>query len=174
MMSTRENEPLPKRELMAHHGHKARLGNDPAAHEVFAVRLKQVREWHRLSQAALSRKLEEAGHTIHPSRVKKLETGRARPTVEDLLALALVLDVSPLFLVVPPLGGQPEPPLGGRLRVGKESLQAPDARAWWRGEKPLPGQLPAAFAAQQPDDEIPLEYRDAVKAYRPPKEEKKR
>lgn len=148
---------------MARHGHKARLGDDPTAHEVIAGRLKEVREWHRLSQAALSRLLGQAGHTIDRGRVAKLETGRARPTVEDLLAVALVLDVSPLFLVVPPLGT--------RLRVGRESLQAPDARAWWRGEKPLPATDEAAFAAQRPEDEIPLEYRAAVRAYRPPKEE---
>jgi transcriptional regulator with XRE-family HTH domain len=150
---------------MQRHGHRASLGADPAAHEVFAARLKEVREWHRLSQAGLSRRLEQTGHTIDRGRIAKLETGRARPTVEDLLAIALVLDVSPLFLVVPPLGT--------RLRLGKESLQAPDARAWWRGLEPLPGQLPEAFQAQKAEDEIPMEYRAAVRAYRPPKEERR-
>jgi hypothetical protein len=79
------------------------------------------------------------------------------------VAVALVLDVSPLFLVVPPLGS--------RLRIGKEALDAKDVRAWWRGEKPLADQLPEAFAAQRPEDEIPIDYRAAVRAYRPPKEE---
>jgi transcriptional regulator with XRE-family HTH domain len=154
---------------MARHGHAARLGDDPTADQVFAARLAEVREWHRLSQAALSRRLQQAGHKIHRSRIAKLETGAARPTVEDLLALALVLDVSPLFLVVPPLGV--------RLRIGKEALgaealDAKDVRAWWRGQEPLAGQSPEAFAAQRPEDEIPLEYRAAVRAYRPPKEER--
>jgi transcriptional regulator with XRE-family HTH domain len=135
---------------------------------VFAARLKEVREWHRLSQAALSRLLKEAGHTIHPSRVKKLETGRARPTVEDLLALALVLDVSPLFLVAPPLGERLR--IGGEA-VGAEAFDAKTMRTWWRGEKPLAGQLPEAFTAQKPEDEIDPEYRTMARAYRPPKEE---
>jgi transcriptional regulator with XRE-family HTH domain len=149
---------------MARHGQKGDVGDDPAAGQVFAQRLKDVREWHTsLSQAGLSRRLERLGHAIGRERIAKLETGRARPTLDDVLAIAVVLNVSPLFLIVPPLGT--------RLRIGKEAIDSKGAREWIRGKKPLPGQSDAAFAAQQPEDEIPLEYRDAVKAYRPPKED---
>jgi transcriptional regulator with XRE-family HTH domain len=149
---------------LARHGHKATIGGDLAAGQVFAQRMKEVREWHpRLSQAGLSRRLERVGHPIHRSRVAKLELGEARPTLDDVLAVALVLNVSPLFLIVPELGS--------KLRIGNEAINSPDARAWLRGEEPLPGQLPAVFHAQRPTDEIPEEYRAAVKAYRPPKEE---
>jgi transcriptional regulator with XRE-family HTH domain len=153
---------------MARHGHKSSLGDDPTASEVFARRLKEVREWHSLSQAGLSRRLEELGHAIDRGRLAKLETGRALPKLDDVLAVAVVLDVSPLFLIVPPLGE--------KVRIGTEAIDAKTARRWIRGQEeeeakaPLPGQSEAAFAAQRPEDEIPLEYRAAVRAYRPPKE----
>jgi transcriptional regulator with XRE-family HTH domain len=154
---------------MARHGVKGSIGEDLSASEVFAERLREVREWHRgpkresLSQAGLAQRLERIGHPIHRSRIAKLESGEARPKLDDVLAIAVVLNVSPLFLIVPPLGS--------KLRIGKEAISPQDARAWIAGKEPLPGQLPAAFAAQQPDDQIPLEYRDVVKAYRPPKQE---
>jgi transcriptional regulator with XRE-family HTH domain len=136
--------------------------------------MKEVREWHSLSQAALSRRLQELGHTIDRERIAKLETTRTRPTLDDVLAIAVVLDVSPLFLIVPDQFS--------KLRIGKEAIPAVDARNWIRGRSAdgksadvaLPHQSREAFAAQQPADEIPSEFRDAVKAYRPPKEAKKR
>jgi transcriptional regulator with XRE-family HTH domain len=164
--------------LHARHGTKAKLGTDPTAAEVFAARLKEVREWHpNLSQSRLRDELKKRGHTISRDRIDRLEDGRARPTLEDVLMLALVLDVSPLFLFVPDehtklrLGDGPTKTdrETGELREGPESIPAAEARAWIRGEKPLPGQDPAAFAAQRPKDEIPAEYRAAVLAYVPPK-----
>jgi len=58
-------------------------------------------------------------------------------------------------------------------RADREAIGAEDARKWIKGQDPLPSQSEAAFSAQKPEDEIPLEYRAAVRAYRPPKEDRR-
>lgn len=152
----------------------AKLGDDESAAEVFARRLKEVREWHRLSQAGLARRLAKLGKTIDRERIARLELKRAQPTLEDVLAIAVVLDVSPLFLIAPQHGakrGDDGKLMSGRLRIGRRAIAARDAREWIRGEQPLPLQDEAAFRAQSPEDEIPAKFRAAVKAYQPSKEQ---
>ena len=101
-------------------------------------------------------------------------TGMRRGELLGLTWLALDVDGGTLRVdqqLVPTRGGVTFGPPKSKRSRRTIALDAKDVRAWWRGEKPLPGQSPAAFAAQQPEDEIPMEYRAAVRAYRPSKEE---
>jgi hypothetical protein len=50
---------------------------------------------------SLSAKLTEIGHPILPSGITKMEAGTRRCDVNDLVALAVALDVSPVTLLLP-------------------------------------------------------------------------
>lgn len=81
------------------------------------------------------------------SIVANLENGRrATVSVEELLALAYVLDVAPVHLVVPLDDGQ--------FHVTPEwATNADRAREWFRGQHPLPSTDPRIFFSEVPLDE---------------------
>lgn len=49
----------------------------------------------------LTELLEKAGHPIAPLGLRRIEAGERRVSVDDLVALAVVFDVSPLTLLLP-------------------------------------------------------------------------
>lgn len=55
-----------------------------------------------LSQVGLSKRLAEVGHPIQPTGIQRLENGKRRVDPDDLVALALALDVAPITLLLPP------------------------------------------------------------------------
>lgn len=55
----------------------------------------------RLSYAELSRKLADMGREIPPLGLRRIESGERKVDVDDVVALALALDVSPLALLLP-------------------------------------------------------------------------
>jgi transcriptional regulator with XRE-family HTH domain len=69
------------------------------AHAAETVR--ELREQRRLSYAELSRILERLGRPIPPLGLRRIEAGERRIDVDDLVALALALEVSPLRLLLP-------------------------------------------------------------------------
>jgi transcriptional regulator with XRE-family HTH domain len=77
-------------------------GNDrgPTAATV-AENVKRVRNLRRLTQEDLSRRLYELGRRIPPASVGKIELGLRAVEVDDLMAIAIALDVSPLGLLLP-------------------------------------------------------------------------
>jgi len=91
---------------------------------VFARRLRAIREAKGWSQRRLAEELEAIGYPLNHSTVSRLET-TGRASVEDLLAIAAALGVSPLFLVVPH-----EQPL--QVADGL-SVAARDAQLWVAG-----------------------------------------
>lgn len=55
-----------------------------------------------MSYTQLSRRLEErAGWSINAVGIRRIESGERRVTVDDLMALAVALDVSPITLLLP-------------------------------------------------------------------------
>lgn len=81
-------------------GRKSELG--PTGRNVKAA-VKRFREARRLSYAELSRKLAGLGREIPPLGLRRMEseTDDRRVDVDDLVALALALGVSPLALLLP-------------------------------------------------------------------------
>jgi transcriptional regulator with XRE-family HTH domain len=101
--------------------------------------VRRFREERRLGYAELSRKLAEMGREIPPLGLRRIESGERRVDVDDLVALALALDVSPLALLLPTETSS----------VTSQGDQYPAEQIWgWgEGQGPLP-----------PDLEIGLRY----------------
>lgn len=69
--------------------------------ETIASRVEAVRERRGYSLRELSRRLDEVGHSMDATALMRLERGERRITIDDLLAVALALDVPPVALFVP-------------------------------------------------------------------------
>lgn len=68
---------------------------------VVADRVRSIRQARRMDLAALSDSLDLVGWSIPVAALSRLENGKRRIDVDDLLALAVALDVSPLELIFP-------------------------------------------------------------------------
>lgn len=92
----------------------------------------EVRDLRRLSVRALADRLAEIGHPILASGISKIENAERKVSVEDLVALALALDVSPVRLLLPAEPGEDEI----ALTPGRSATWD---RAWrWAvGEQPI-------------------------------------
>lgn len=66
-----------------------------------AAAVKVLRDKRNLTFAELSRKLDDLGRPIPPLGLRRIEAGDRRIDVDDLVALALALEVSPLALLLP-------------------------------------------------------------------------
>ena len=71
----------------------------PAARRV-RNNLRQLRDEKHVSLRDLSKILEQQGHPILASGLSKIETGDLRADVDDLIAIALALDVVPNRLLL--------------------------------------------------------------------------
>lgn len=104
-----------------------------AVTSVVARRVRQVRSRHGLTAKQVVERLRDQGIDWTRPTLVKLENGRRQSvSVAELLALALVLDVAPVHLLVPP-ENSPYPVTPERTEP------ANDVRAWVRGERPLAG-----------------------------------
>jgi transcriptional regulator with XRE-family HTH domain len=63
--------------------------------------VKRLREARRLGYAELSRQLAEIGREIPPLGLRRIESGQRRVDADDLVALAVALDASPIILLMP-------------------------------------------------------------------------
>jgi transcriptional regulator with XRE-family HTH domain len=164
-------------------GRKERDG-DLTPSQAFGRRLRQVRKGRRMSGQRLTELLDEYGFGIHRTRLARIESGETPATLEDLFALAFVLDLSPSALVVPEpneveLGEKLEDEPGVKLLDRSE--EPGKFRAWVRGEAHLDDQNPDLFELQRPLSDLAKQYPHltvaAVKemtarqiaTYRPPK-----
>lgn len=93
--------------------------------------MRRFREKRRLGYAELSRKLAEMGRDIPPLGLRRIEAGERRVDVDDLVALALALDVSPLALLLP---ADTSSLVAGRPPWDVESIWL-----WASGSRALPG-----------------------------------
>lgn len=75
----------------------------PSAKRV-ADNVAKWRKARQLQQRDLSDKLTEVGRPMLPTVISKIERGERRIDVDDLVALSLALDVSPLALLLPTAG----------------------------------------------------------------------
>lgn len=63
--------------------------------------VRDLRNARNLSYAELSRRLADLGRDIPPLGLRRIESGDRRVDVDDLAALAVALNVSPLALLLP-------------------------------------------------------------------------
>lgn len=99
---------------------------------VVAERVRELRKRHGWSAERLAGEMKAVGIPWERMVVTKLETNRrSSVTLEELLALAYVLDVAPVHLLVPVNGDEPYEPIPG-LPVRLDL-----ARKWIRGQHPI-------------------------------------
>ena len=85
---------------------------------IFRRRLREVRDGRRMTRVELSARLDEIGHPIDALTIARIENGRAkRVHLDDVVALAYALDVSPLFLLLPYGKGETVPVDGLEIPV---------------------------------------------------------
>jgi 8-oxo-dGTP diphosphatase len=100
--------------------------------------LKRLREERELSYRQVSDRLKQIGRPIPTLGLSRIENGNRRVDADDLVALAVVLEVSPGALLLPPDAGVPgiddEVELTANLRLSGFA-----ARQWMAGHSPLPG-----------------------------------
>ncbi|MEU2584521.1 helix-turn-helix transcriptional regulator [Streptomyces avermitilis] len=85
-----------------------------------------------LSTTRLSATLKELGHSIPATGITRIEKGERRVDSDDLVALALALNVSPVALLLPPTEDSQSPV----ELTDKVTLPADAAWKWADGEAP--------------------------------------
>lgn len=107
-----------------------------ATGEAVAHNVKRLRESANLTYTEVSKLLAARNRSISPLAVRRIEEMERRVDVDDLVALAVILDVSPVSLLYP---GAVE----GKSEVQATGLNAPVSAEvlweWMRAEAPLRG-----------------------------------
>ncbi|GAB3616593.1 hypothetical protein GCM10027416_11500 [Okibacterium endophyticum] len=95
----------------------------------------RYREIRRLSRDELSYALSTAGHDLDVDDLRLIEQGGAIVTADDLVAVSVVLDVSPAVLLSHVPAGRPaEEPLGTGVPA---DVDQPELAAWAQGRTGL-------------------------------------
>lgn len=96
--------------------------------------LAATRKRRRMTTAELSQRLSELGRPILANGITKIEKGARRVDTDDLVALAVALDVTPNLLLLPERADGTTVALTPATEVTAE-----DAWRWATGDSPLPG-----------------------------------
>ncbi|MFF3875995.1 helix-turn-helix transcriptional regulator [Streptomyces sp. NPDC001978] len=117
--------------------------------QTVAARVSELRKRKDLTAAEVGRRMSDHGLKWDRFTVANLENGkRQNVTLVEWLALARVLDVSPLHLLVPLEEVD-------YLVMPDEALPASRVRAWVRGSEALPRTDERIFRSEVPLDELP-------------------
>ncbi|MFE3786982.1 helix-turn-helix domain-containing protein [Streptomyces goshikiensis] len=101
--------------------------------------VRRLREAQRLTYVELSDRLTEAGRPIPVLGLRRIERGERRVDVDDLIALALVFNVSPGSLLLPhekPAGDPSDPHEHWLPLTDSKSVDWEAAWRWMHGEYP--------------------------------------
>jgi len=110
----------------------------PAGRYVLTA-LHRYRKRRKLNLSAMSRRLEELGRYIPAQGLKRIECGDRRVDVDDLIALARVLDVPPIKLILPVGQAEDAEVLPGQVCDTWATVR------WFIGDGPFP-----AAGAEEP------------------------
>jgi transcriptional regulator with XRE-family HTH domain len=100
---------------------------------VAAERIRTTRDRRGLTQAQLAAALTRLGHPMHQSAIAKIEARERKITLDDVLVLAVALDVPPGLLFVP-VESDADLALTPTMKIHPWY-----AWEWVRGLEPLPG-----------------------------------
>ncbi|MCX7522734.1 helix-turn-helix transcriptional regulator [Microbacterium sp. STN6] len=112
-------------------------------HEHVAANLRAARQAIGMDVRTAARRMTDAGRKIAPSGISKIENGDRRVDVDDLTALAYVLNTTPAALLTPPaeavtLSGVPETFLPEEVQVwiaGGVKLTTDDLVRYWKEQR---------------------------------------
>jgi transcriptional regulator with XRE-family HTH domain len=112
-----------------------------------ARRVRELRDRRGWSAQELANRCADAGWPqLDRGVLANLENGRRRSvSIDEVLVLALVLDVAPVHLVVPTTDRA--------VQVGKWIVGSGPVREWVRGNYPLPSQDSRIYRTEVPDVE---------------------
>jgi transcriptional regulator with XRE-family HTH domain len=105
-----------------------------ATAETVSANVKRLRTGQNLGLRGLSKKLGEVGRPLGHSAVDQIEKGTRRVDVDDLMALALALDVSPITLLMPDMPGADDPAKMVAVTGTDTKVSAGRLWLWLRGE----------------------------------------
>lgn len=128
----------------------------PATRRVRA-NLRELRAQRGISLRDLSQRLEQLGHPVLPSGLSKLETGDRRADVDDLIAIAVALDISPNRLLLPETADDETIEL-----TPQSEASARSAWRWATGDAPLPPDHDIDRAARFRDENRPHDPGDST------------
>lgn len=104
--------------------------------QTVAANIARLRTARGLSTYRLSELLAGLDRGIAPSAISRIESGARKVDVDDLIAFAVALRVSPTALLLPPT-------VEGHVELTAQGVTpADDAWKWLLGEAPLPDDLP--------------------------------
>lgn len=109
--------------------------------------VERIREARGLSKKDLAGRVSDLGRPIPPLGMSRLEAGARRVDADDLTALALALNVSPLALLLPPEWSDEPVELTSEV-----SLQARSAWLWAEGRSPANDWATGAEGAELDDE----------------------
>lgn len=115
-----------------------------------AKNVERIRKTRNMTIYSLSGELSKAGRPITPSAIAKIEKQQRQVTADDLVALAVVLNTSPIALLLPAEWGDAPVEL-----TGERQLTARTAWRWIRGQSPASdyGVSPSEIAVGPDDDD---------------------
>jgi transcriptional regulator with XRE-family HTH domain len=118
----------------------------PLPSEVFRSQLREVRKVKRWTQQDLAEALARIGLNLSAFAITRIETGHRGVSLDQAIAMAAALGVSPLHMIVPLDDDSVQ--LAPQL-----SVTTSDARAWLRGQRPLKETDERIFLFQTPSSE---------------------
>lgn len=116
--------------------------------EQVRANVERVRDARGMTKKELSEKVGGLGRPIPPLGISRVEAGTRRVDADDLVALALALNVSPLALLLPPEWSDEPVQLTPEV-----SLRARTAWLWGEGRSPASDWATGAVEATPDDDE---------------------
>lgn len=117
--------------------------------ETVRHRVREVRDRRGWKQRDLVAELAKVGLKLDPASLARIETGKRAVKVNELVALAAALEVSPMQLLLPSVGSTEV------VLTPEVTVSTRDARVWFRAFAPLPGQSDETMRAERGDDEGP-------------------
>lgn len=111
-----------------------------ATAETVSANVKRLRKEQNLGLRGLSNKLGEVGRALGHSAVDQIEKGTRRVDVDDLMALAAALGVSPITLLLPRnAAGADDAHLAVTVPGEDDPIPAGRLWLWLKADAPLPG-----------------------------------
>ncbi len=128
-----------------------------ATGETVRANVRRLREASNLGYAELARRLKATGRGIPELGLRRIEEGERRVDADDLMALAVALDVSPITLLMPPTADADE-----TTATAVGPVTALRLWQWLAAEMPLAGDTRrdvADFIVRSgPDWQLSIEY----------------
>lgn len=109
-----------------------------ATGKTVSANVRRLREANNLGYAELARRLKATGRSIPELGLRRIEEAERRVDADDLMALAVALDVSPLTLLMPPTNSADD-----AIITATGTVTAGRLWRWLAAEAPLTGGTPS-------------------------------